>query len=617
MTHWNKHLVLIGVSLTLSACATRPLMHVADDPRYDALKSETLGPFSSETDFKSWLRQAKRLERKRRKALHDLFDNEHDIVVVTGSRQSSSGPNITNVQNRGVDEGDIVKLVGDHLVFMQDGRLFSLNIAGAAPTLTARVDIYSEINEDIWYDELLVSDRRLVVTGYHYGKNATEITVFDLDIDGQFSRHGTWYLESEDYYSSDNSATRMIGDTLIFHTQGDVEEPEDWPVLRQKDQKQTHAMLTAMDIHPPLLRLEDPSLHTVTECKLTQGLNCKSRAVMAANRAEWIVTETDGYLWVAPPRSSRFLTHNYGSANQTQPATLYRFPLSSNLVEAVKVNAHLGSRFAFEAREDNILALVAPQKSEPMTESVKSELALLDLTLSKFSQRPVSISPSDFIPLPGESRYQMNVRFTNDHLVYAVSDLDEDDLAYVMDLDTRLPPTRLSVPHSVDRLDRVGANAVLIGEGEDYLGLSWIDLAAAPNLTDTLNLTNRFESEGRAQALNMRINENGSALLGLPTYLDDEDSESWGYDENDGTDISFARVSSFGQLADFGSVKGDPSRISPNYNCETSCVDWYGNARPFFIGDRVFALIGSELIELEETQGGLFERARVNLTAPL
>jgi hypothetical protein len=31
--------------------------------------------------------------------------------------------------------------------------------------------------------------------------------------------------------------------------------------------------------------------------------------------------------------------------------------------------------------------------------------------------------------------------------------------------------------------------------------------------------------------------------------------------------------------------------------CKASCVDWYGNARPIFLGDRVFALLGYELVE--------------------
>jgi len=33
--------------------------------------------------------------------------------------------------------------------------------------------------------------------------------------------------------------------------------------------------------------------------------------------------------------------------------------------------------------------------------------------------------------------------------------------------------------------------------------------------------------------------------------------------------------------------------------CKASCVDWYGNARPIFLGERVFALLGYELVEGE------------------
>ena len=37
--------------------------------------------------------------------------------------------------------------------------------------------------------------------------------------------------------------------------------------------------------------------------------------------------------------------------------------------------------------------------------------------------------------------------------------------------------------------------------------------------------------------------------------------------------------------------------------CKASCVDWYGNARPIFLGDRVLALMGYELVEGAVTRG--------------
>jgi hypothetical protein len=48
-----------------------------------------------------------------------------------------------------------------------------------------------------------------------------------------------------------------------------------------------------------------------------------------------------------------------------------------------------------------------------------------------------------------------------------------------------------------------------------------------------------------------------------------------------------------------------------------SCVDWYGNARPIFIGSRIFAVTGTEIIEGRLAEGKVVEVRRVNLTAPL
>ena len=42
--------------------------------------------------------------------------------------------------------------------------------------------------------------------------------------------------------------------------------------------------------------------------------------------------------------------------------------------------------------------------------------------------------------------------------------------------------------------------------------------------------------------------------------------------------------------------------------CKASCVDWYGNARPVFLGERVFALLGYELVEGQLAGAGSRER---------
>ena len=46
--------------------------------------------------------------------------------------------------------------------------------------------------------------------------------------------------------------------------------------------------------------------------------------------------------------------------------------------------------------------------------------------------------------------------------------------------------------------------------------------------------------------------------------------------------------------------------------CQASCVDWYGNARPIFLGNRVFALLGYELVEGRRDGRRISEMRRVS-----
>jgi hypothetical protein len=49
-------------------------------------------------------------------------------------------------------------------------------------------------------------------------------------------------------------------------------------------------------------------------------------------------------------------------------------------------------------------------------------------------------------------------------------------------------------------------------------------------------------------------------------------------------------------------------------DCRASCIDWYGNARPIFIGERVFALLGYELVEGGFDRDRIRERRRVDFS---
>jgi hypothetical protein len=47
-------------------------------------------------------------------------------------------------------------------------------------------------------------------------------------------------------------------------------------------------------------------------------------------------------------------------------------------------------------------------------------------------------------------------------------------------------------------------------------------------------------------------------------------------------------------------------------NCIASCTDWYGNSRPLFLKNRVFALMGYEIVEGKINRNTITEVQRLN-----
>ena len=126
---------------------------------------------------------------------------------------------VTNTQHAGVDEGGIVKVHGNHLVVLRRGRLFTVAIGDGALNPISSVNAFGpEIDPSgTWYDEMLVSDNTVVVIGYSYERGGTEVGLFDINSDGRLAYRSTYHLRSNDYYSSRNYASRLIGSKLIFY----------------------------------------------------------------------------------------------------------------------------------------------------------------------------------------------------------------------------------------------------------------------------------------------------------------------------------------------------------------------------------------------------------------
>lgn len=324
---------------------------VFEDPALDALRSPALSRFRSEEEFKDWMSAARAAAEDRgmgyvypvatASAPSDMamavgeapqMESAPSEIVVTGSSipGAEENPEITNNQKAGVDEGGILKQIGQHLVILQDGRLFVTDLmpeGRAGLKLTDRADVYRSSDEDTWYDEVLVAGRTILVTGYSYREEATEYTVLNLGEDGKVSRQATFYISSNDYYSGSNYATRMIDGKLVIHTpiylagRGWWDEL-DIPVIREWRQEDGDGfrerteledgrpLFSATDIWMPVQQTLKPVIHTVTVCDISGVTDtaipaCKATAIVGTETHEFLVTRDAFWLWMSPADEER------------------------------------------------------------------------------------------------------------------------------------------------------------------------------------------------------------------------------------------------------------------------------------------------------------------------
>lgn len=672
---------LLGLlaALALAACAT-PLKPAYDDARVKALTSSRLEKFESEADFLAYLRDVRTLARARGMWWSGLAGRQYaqaqsapqevpcpegvkppcyadapvEAVAVTGSRISSPAASITNVQMRGVDEGDIVKQFRHFLVVLQDGRLFSVDTRPEGrPGLAVvdRANVYRASTEDTWYDEMLIHADRIVVIGYSYDKAAAEFSVFTIDGRGRFAREATYYISADDYYSGNNYATRLVDDRLIIRTSLelrdlDLEKPIRWPRIRrwQREGAGDTGLSTGVrfydvrDIYRPVQPTLEPALQTVSVCPLGKTgagdeLACRTTAFIAP-ASIYFVSRDHAYLWAAPGYDDRersktapaCMPEGAAAFENGVPGAVFQVPLNGGALRFMPVRGDTSDQFSLDVGERELRALVV--WNGLCDDDPPLAVKYFRTPLTAFSANPTSARSSDYIGLPSPDAPILENRFTDTALVYGgrktwssrPPDKDETQASarvVAVPIDAPEKAVVLAVPHNVIRVESIGKAAVLTGYKDDAgLSISLIDLQGAARLSSTVTLAQRYESEGRSHAYNAAIEPDGSGIMGVPTVKPVEGSYRWVW-RSDASDVSFLSLARQGELRPLGELTARKDARHGGYKCEVSCVDWYGNTRPIFTGGRVFALAATELVEGRVRDGRIEEIGRINLTTPL
>jgi hypothetical protein len=635
----------------LAACGIAAFLWGVVTPASHAEAGNTLIPFESDEAFRAYLKKVKPPQPRRSKDYDGVVavpappppPPAPSAAAPASAESKSADDSVTNTQEAGVDEGGIVKTFGDYFVILRRGRLFTVSTARGglrpvdainayAPGVTPRGD---------WYDEMLISGDRIIVIGYSYARGGTEVNRFRISRDGRLSFEDAYHLRSNDYYSSTNYASRLIGTRLIVYTPlflpWEISDNFDWmPGVRRwdgdQDRKKFKPMLTGRQIYLPA-GWDNPergainALHTIMDCDLASAeMNCKATGVLGPSSRNFYVSANAVYVWVtnnAPPRAGR-----------APGAMLYRMPLDGSAPQALGTMGAPTDQFSFseDAIQERLNILVRREGAgDGMwgADTPAGAVALLQLPFSVFGDGSDDAPRRLYRPLPSPKGYgSLQNRFANGYVIYGhgagwgrPEDGDNRIFAAAVDGDME---TSFPLKHGVDRIDVMGSDAVVVGaDGRDlfFQTLTLKPRGSGVDLGGQYRLRGASQGETRSHAFffkpTPRRNDATAGLLGLPVARAGR-ATGQQLRENSASILFIRRA--FGEFSPLGELEASESGVIDD-GCMASCVDWYGNSRPLFWRNRIIALMGYELVEGEIRDGTrsatrIRETRRINFAPP-
>jgi hypothetical protein len=555
--------------------------------------------------------------------------------------EAGEGESITNVQEAGVDEGDIVKVYKGYLVVLRRGRLFTVSYKDAGrDTLRpiSSVDAYAPgFTGGTWYDEMLIHKDRIVVIGYSYQVGATEIGQFRIDDAGRIKHLSTHFMDSNDYYSSRNYASRLVGSKLIFYMPfyiywggygsygggpRDVQLPRMRRWVKGNETTEGVPILGKTDIFKPVQATASPTLHMVTQCDLdTEDFDCTSKAVLGPYSRSFYVSPNAIYVWVTPESWYGYMPvaaqEQEDRKDEEKPASyVYMILIEDMSARVLKAHGAPIDQFSFREEPAGFLDVVVREDGygDAMwnPEFTGGKMALIRTPLESFSDEPEMIPASDLTVIPSPSGYELQNRFVGDYLLYGTGsswyhDPGMERNLYVKNVRTDDDVQKIPLGHTVDRIEVMGDGAVVIGGDGQDMKFSSVELTTAAEIMDTYTMHDAVQGETRSHGFFYKPTSEDEGILGLPIRRQGDPSMQL---VSESAEVLFLDVDGTKQFSELGSLASKVTG-TPDDSCVASCVDWYGNSRPIFLAGRIFALLGYELVE------GVIEKNEIRETGRL
>jgi hypothetical protein len=243
------------------------------------------------------------------------------------------------------------------------------------------------------------------------------------------------------------------------------------------------------------------------------------------------------------------------------------------------------------------------------SEATAGAMALLRVPLSLFGDGRDSARREHYRRQPSVSGWAVQNRFVGDWLLWggAAGAGDRTPSAWAVRYATDAPPLALAAPHAIERIEALGGDALLVGSRGGDLHFSAVRLARGDARLGGQHVElGVAQGETRTHGFFYRPQGDDYGVLGLPV-LGVAGRRRGVYAGAQGSAaVLFVRNRAL-RFTGLGSLRASEAGVRDD-GCKASCVDWYGNARPIFLGDRVLALMGYEIVEGRvESVGWRFE----------
>jgi hypothetical protein len=633
MAGFTFALRMIGAAAIAAAAVTTGVLVSGNSPA--VAQPAQLQAGGSLASFRSDAELRRFLERLRRTTGRS---SQAESITVTGASPppppavpapaAATADAITNVQEAGVDEGGIVKKRGDLLVVLRRGRLFTVSTVGGQ---LRPIDFIDAMPPGVdgsgdWYDEMLLHGDRVIVVGYSYRRGGTEVNRFRLSPDGRLRFEDAYHLRSNDYYSSRNYASRLIGNRLIYYTPLFLRWSDDpfeaLPAVRRwtgnRNEIEFQRIVGARDVFIVPAMRDNPearidTAHSVFNCDLTAPvLDCSATTVLGPASRNFYVSPDAVYLWVSDAWS-RDVRRRGGVRSFA-----YRIPFGRERPSAIGARGAPTDQFSFrEDRANGLLDVLvrADGGGDWMwnPEVSRGDVALLSIPIRQFGDgsREVPLDRYRRLPRP-QADGPFHNRFVGNHILYGAQWRGEGSRLVAAALRGG-PVSHIPLDHAIERIDLLGADGVVIGgDSRGALHFTAIDLRRPlARISSDFVIPRASQGESRSHGFFYRSDspDGAAGLLGLPIAREVPS----GYHRFFGSAASILFLERNQRLFRPAGELAADYRQTVDDACVASCVDWYGNARPIFADNRVFALLGYELVEgRQDRAGAIREIGRVN-----